>query len=902
MGYNVFMQLKNILGPLLSKVTLATSALVLVVFVIPHMAFAASTLHWTPFTENIDTGDRTYGTELFIEHGGTYEAPLNQLGEAFIQVDALVFSTEGVLFYIPNPDSPTREFVPSFDGFSFPYEGVYELDIYKGEAPMPTMNPIQRIFARLFGISAYAQNPKLFIETIRFTITKEDAVAECCSSVLFLPGLQGSSLSAEILGVSVPVWPPATPAVFADTLPLLVMSDEGESVHSVFVTGVLDSFYGVPVYGGFVSFMNELVADIGDDINLSDWRPLPYDWRFSPERIVIDGDFVSEVEDAVTSSPTGKVSIIAHSMGGLVGKALIKKLEEEGKAGLVDSFIMVGTPQLGTPQAAAGLLHGDDQAIPGGFSLGGITINLFGNLVVNGATTRAVAQNFPGAYSLLPGARYFDEVSDPAIAFSPRASFTKPWRDYWGDEGISNFLDFFSFLTGGIAREKPLWSITRIPEVLNSDLVTAAANLHADLDLYTIPNIIRVVQIAGWGIPTTKGINYRTKHFLQSYETLKTREGDFTVVYPSALSSEGEKYFFNLDIYREGGRGYVHRNLLNTQIVQQVFTTVLKKEVITENEFISMSKPNVLDLDDLLFLRTNSPVLLGVYDSENRYTGVVPGESPNTQFLLIEENIPDSVFSSESGDQTIYLPKTGTYRFVYQGITEGPTTIETAVFSGDSVIPVATYTDIPTTKSSSAVIVVESDFPETAVVRIDEDGDGVVDLTISPDAENKTFQKLLAELKTLVQNLTSTDKMKNNLLKRIDKLEKKIEKQKVKKSKTLKNLEKQITKKENKGKIDKSSATELIFLINELQTQANIFPLNHEFIAELKSNIESLSVNQGLKNSLLKKAERLLKLSGISQLLQNFIAVVKRKEAKSKLQNEAAQEIFDLLAQLENVL
>ena len=155
MGYDIAMQLKNILRPLLSKTTLAVSAFALAVFIIPQAAFAASTLHWTPFTEDPLTEERTYGTELFIGHGGTYEAPLNQLGEAFIEVDAPVFSTEGVLFYIPNPESPTptREFVTSFGGFffasdiSFPQEGGYELDIYEGDAPVPVLNPIQRIFA-----------------------------------------------------------------------------------------------------------------------------------------------------------------------------------------------------------------------------------------------------------------------------------------------------------------------------------------------------------------------------------------------------------------------------------------------------------------------------------------------------------------------------------------------------------------------------------------------------------------------------------------------------------------------------------------------------------------------------------------------------------------------------------
>ena len=74
-------------------------------------------------------------------------------------------------------------------------------------------------------------------------------------------------------------------------------------------------------------------------------------------------DLIQRIEELASNSDTGKITIVAHSMGGLLGKAIIKKLENSGKENLIDSFVMIGTPQLGTPQAVATILHGDGEGI-----------------------------------------------------------------------------------------------------------------------------------------------------------------------------------------------------------------------------------------------------------------------------------------------------------------------------------------------------------------------------------------------------------------------------------------------------------------------------------------------------------------------------------------------------------
>src|SRR3990167_11343315 len=85
----------------------------------------------------------------------------------------------------------------------------------------------------------------------------------------------------------------------------------------------------------------------------------------------------------------------------------MRKLEAEGNAGLVDKSIFVGTPQLGTPKAIASLLHGDFQNIPG-----------WAGFLVSKANARALGENMPGAFGLLPSAEYFARVADPIVDLS----------------------------------------------------------------------------------------------------------------------------------------------------------------------------------------------------------------------------------------------------------------------------------------------------------------------------------------------------------------------------------------------------------------------------------------------------------------------------------------------------
>lgn len=846
-----------------------------------------------------------------VSHDGTVSINLNAFsyhGIVAPEVDCDASYDNSELFYLPDGQNETREAVIyNEDGyFEWSGEGVYEMDVYRNCIYlMYDDHKEDSIFAWLRPNIAHAEEEVIegYIGTIRFTVAEEGAcIVDCFSNVLFLPGFKGSILQNG----SDTIWPPT---ILSNDIPQLALTSGGESVNDVKVAGILKytslgGLFSTDVYGGFSDYMDSIS---GDGNLITEWLPLAYDWRFLPENIIAEGiktdagvvDVIESIENLASNSKTGKVTIVGHSMGGLMGKAIIKKLEEDGKADLVDAFVMVGTPQLGTPQAVASLLHGDGESILGG-------------LIVNSSEIRAIGQNMPSAYNLLPSPRYFDEVIDPVLKFDPNASFTENWRIAWGDF-INTYTQFLSFMTNtDELREKPAKTNLKTPEILRPDLMGDVASFHEEFDEYEFPEHIRVVQVAGWGLPTTKAVNYTTKHFLPGYEASPpTREGDGTVVYASAISSTtDETYFFNIfDHNKFLDSNAQHRDLLNTNTLKNIVETIVKKETMSNIDFISTAKPTPANLDDVLIVSSYSPVILGAYDQSGNFTGIDPNQDLSADILLISEEIPGSTFSYTSESQHIFLPKEGSYDFVYIGVGSGPTTVTIENFSADTVIPVASYTDMPTTTDTLATFAVESSAPENTNIALDTNGDGTTDETILPDGveeeeepEELSLNQLILLIKEKISTLVAKDNLKKNLTKKIESLEKKIAKKKEKDAKVLAKLEQKIINKADKGKIDAMSADEIIAMIGELEATAESEFLDSTLLADIKLKIQSLNIKQNLKNDLIKRIEKLENKQAIVTKLSNITKNIEKKGNNGKLSDSEVQELIDLLTQIEGVI
>lgn len=553
---------------------------------------------------------------------------------------------------------------------------------------------------------------------------------------------------------------------------------------------------------------------------------------------------------------------------------------------------MVASPQLGTPQAVASLLHGDSEGIPGA--------TLVPNIIATRNVVRAAARNFESAYDLLPSPHYFDTVTDPIFVFDS-APFTQVWRDFWGST-ISTYAPYVQFLTGtGVARTRPGPSLVHIPEVARSDLMDGAHSYHATYDTYPLPPTMRVVEVAGWGNETTKGVVYKNRHLVQGYDTLQTIEGDGVVVYPSALGSNQEDYYFNLSLFNKNEANDVeHGTLFNANPVLAVLQRVIKNQGMTEIPYLSNTKPPLTEDEKRLRVSTHSPVILGAYDSSGNFTGIYPNQDLSADLLYVQNQIPGSTFNVFGDNQYLSLPVGGTYTLTYRGTGTGPTTVDVEQVTNDVVTPVATYTDIPTTPQSFVRFVVDTTAPQNSNLLIDQDSDGITDTYVAPDGGTLSLDQLLVNLTTAVNSLVIKTSLKTQLLTKVATIQKKIAKQRSKQGTVLASLQAQIAKQAGK-KIDVATATQISTLLDSLIAQSATIPLDPTLIDELQAEINTLPVSS-LKTSLLNKVTQLQNLAAVSKSLAGFTQTIVKKGAKGAIPDADVQNILSILDSINSTL
>ncbi len=533
--------------------------------------------------------------------------------------------------------------------------------------------------------------------TITFTLTESVPEPTGASSVLFLPGIQASRLYlGDGVEVSDKLWEPGENT----DVRLLSLNQNGESIIDVRTNDIVDEVgtnflgLGTNVYKGFISFMNNLV----DDEVISEWVPFAYDWRKDVFDIVENGtkyrddsirNPVDEVIRLAEDSLSGKVTIIAHSNGGLLAKAVTLELEERGKGSLVDKVIFIGTPQLGTPKAIGTILHGYDQEALGG-------------LIIDDGIAREVIKNLPGVYSLLPSEKYIQNFTGPLVTFD-NSSITQSLRNSYGS-AISDLSELNAFMVGiedSLGRGSVAIDEVNKPSLVNADLYfDAQINHKLKLDSWSPATTTEVIQIIGTGLPTMKSIEYReiTENKCKTDENgitscvqnkiIKplaklTLYGDETVVSDSASYSPGDssqKYYFDLDKVKEGlfNLKKSHSDLTEAEQLQDFVKNILKTGSSSEVRFISNTQPTFSKLYDIEEI--NSPVQISAQDTSGRVTGMV---KDGGQWMLKQE-IPDSSYFEFGGTKYLIIPSTLNRTTTLVGEAQGGYSLTLSTLSGET--------------------------------------------------------------------------------------------------------------------------------------------------------------------------------------------------------------------------
>jgi pimeloyl-ACP methyl ester carboxylesterase len=193
------------------------------------------------------------------------------------------------------------------------------------------------------------------------------------TNILFIPGIKGTELHEN----QRKVWFPNKEA----DLNAMNIDNELEVGDPISLVNAFN-WFKVNIYKGFF-----------DEFNPEEMDYFSYDWRH---------DITQHVDKLLARllelSQKGPVTIVAHSMGGMLAKLGIQALDEIGQTKAVNKLITLGTPWFGSADAFKALAYGEPGVFPRWYQAAKF---------LDDKKTRKIARQFPAVYQLLPSKKYY---------------------------------------------------------------------------------------------------------------------------------------------------------------------------------------------------------------------------------------------------------------------------------------------------------------------------------------------------------------------------------------------------------------------------------------------------------------------------------------------------------------
>ncbi len=301
-------------------------------------------------------------------------------------------------------------------------------------------------------------------EELRGFALRSDTIRKELGNVILLPGIMGSSLLSVKEGDEDTVWLSLRSLAFG-RLGRLELNDDGKTNKNG------ETIKAPTVFGGlFRGFMFDYYSLALEALQAEHFS---YDWRLdvrtSADRFA---DFVQQ------KFAGQKVSLVAHSMGGLVARSFVKQYPDLWK-GMQGNLIMLGTPNHGSFDAVQALI-GENQTIQ--------KLEKF-DIRHSLSELMAIFHSFPGLYQLLPQKNF-----DPRVY------------------------------------EKETWS--NFPTVRFATHLLAVDKFYQELNVPATADQTRMFYIAGTGFKTLDGIKSIDNG---SFKFTETTDGDGTVSHKLGL-------------------------------------------------------------------------------------------------------------------------------------------------------------------------------------------------------------------------------------------------------------------------------------------------------------------------------------------------------------------------------
>jgi pimeloyl-ACP methyl ester carboxylesterase len=393
----------------------------------------------------------------------------------------------------------------------------------------------------------------------------------------------------------------------------------------------------------------------------------PYDWRMDINNSI--ASLTAVIAQARAASPTGKIDIIAHSMGGLLVKKYLAGIAPS--ASFLDKVVLAGVPELGAPYALKMLNYGDDLGIP----------------IANQDEMKKIAQNMPAIYELLPSEKYTSAVG----------SYVQDFRN--GGDALLDFAATAQLMTTNASDPA---------DVRNPALVALGDAFHRALDAASVaaPNVYTIL---GCGKPTITGYDIYDNGVVD----LERGSGDGTVPEVSAMdmANASHNYFV-----MSGATGIDHTgltsdarpvaliaNIINSggaalpqgisSSLADCATQIVSQGAATQSGASqgAASSASETTIEFSAHGTTMSTIDLGVYDASGNYTGVtasgtvatgIPGSEyeklGNNIFILAPAGKNYKVINQMAGAQTT---ASGTFEMKVRGYRAGAADRETTYLS-----------------------------------------------------------------------------------------------------------------------------------------------------------------------------------------------------------------------------
>ena len=506
--------------------------------------------------------------------------------------------------------------------------------------------------------------------------------------VIIVPGIMGSRLNRVSDGEE--VWPNiikmSTPFNDKDAyLNELILNNDGQEdvARKMDPSEVLEEVSFKIIYKDLID--NFLQSGYILDTN---FFTVPYDWRLDLASSTQRLDLV--VKMAIANSPTGKVNIIAHSLGGLLVK---EYLNQTTSTNFIDKLILAGAPEMGSPGAFKALTFGDNF----GFTLG----DPFD--ILNQERAKIISQNMPAVYQLLPSRAYLENIGGYIADY---ASSTLGLLDYEQSK---------AFMLRDPANNR------------NATLLTSADVFHQTLDAQSFNlSSSSVYRIVGCQNPKTIGhIRIYADGKFDPYPI----DGDGTVPLESALynASTSNNYFA---LYSE--TGIDHLGLVRDNRVVNLIHDIISNNPnpalpagISSNKsdcgLVPANAPN----ETTIMFSTHSPVALHIYDAQGNHLG------PNADGD-IELAIPGGDYERFGENSFAFVPGNAQYRVVADATANGSFDLKVKVFKGISLEVVTTYLAVLLDSASTTAEMQFSNLNTAGVLHLDVQGDNAVDVNIQP--------------------------------------------------------------------------------------------------------------------------------------------------------------------------